>query len=209
MTKHLLIDFETFGVNGSNCVVIDCSALVFEWERFTSDKPYTVREYANAKRFKLSVKDQVENYKWIIEKEAVEFWEEQKPDVRKRVKPKPDDLTVKEFADQFLNFVSKQGKIDYWWSRGNAFDPVIIKRIYRALDRLPAIEEYLKFWAVRDTRTWIDAKFDFADENGFVPIQDTVLWEKIFQIHDSSWDVTADLLRLQTITRAENDMELL
>jgi len=209
MSKHLLIDFETFGVNGSNCAAIDCSALVFDWNRFTSDNPYTPREYANVKRFKLSVKEQVRDYQYVVEQDALDFWEGQSAEVRKKITPKKDDLTLEEFSNQFLDFLASHGKIDYWWSRGNAFDPVILKRIYRDLNKHSSISEYLKFWAVRDTRTWIDAKFEFDTENSFIPIQNAELWEKIFQKHDSSWDVTADLLRLQTIARAENDLELL
>jgi hypothetical protein len=32
-------------------------------------------------------------------------------------------------------------------------------------------------------------------------------WETTFKPHDSSWDILADVLRLQAIVRAENDLE--
>ena len=32
-------------------------------------------------------------------------------------------------------------------------------------------------------------------------------WDSVFKAHDSAWDILADVLRLQSITRAENDME--
>ena len=60
---------------------------------------------------------------------------------------------------------------------------------------------------VRDMRTYIDAKFNFDTENGFCPIADQQKWDRAFKKHDSSWDVLADVLRLQAIARAENDME--
>ena len=66
---------------------------------------------------------------------------------------------------------------------------------------------YLKYWSVRDTRTFIDAKFDFPKLNAFVPVSDTAKWEYNFKAHDSKHDVAADILRLQAITRAENDLE--
>ena len=44
-------------------------------------------------------------------------------------------------------------------------------------------------------------------QNGFTPIADSEKWDKIFKAHDSSWDVLADVLRLQAIVRAENDLE--
>jgi hypothetical protein len=63
------------------------------------------------------------------------------------------------------------------------------------------------FWPVRDTRTWIDAKLNFPKQNGFVPLSDEEYWNKTFVKHDSRYDIAADILRLQTIARLENDME--
>jgi len=208
MRKDVIIDFETFSTDTTKGAVIDCSILFFEWDRFLSDKPYTMREVANAKRFKLSVKDQVSNYGWKVDKSTLAFWEKQSTTVRKNIAPKPDDLTVEEFTNQFLSALSKEGKIDYWWTRGNTFDPPILQRIFQSQDRRLHLDEYLKFWRVRDTRTYIDAKLDFPKVNGFVPLQDENKWNKFFQEHDSAWDVTADLLRLQAIARAENDLEM-
>ena len=56
-------------------------------------------------------------------------------------------------------------------------------------------------------RTYIDAKFNFETQNGFCPVSDTSTWDRNFKKHDSSWDVLADVLRLQAIVRAENDLE--
>jgi len=209
MLKDIIFDFETMSTDVSNCTVLDCSVVWFDWGRFTSDEPYTIREYANVERFKVSVQDQVKNYGYSVDKDVLKFWEEQSPQVRKKISPKPDDLTVKEFTEKFLTSLAKNGKINHWWSRSNMFDPPILNKIFRDAGKLPALQEHLKFWAVRDTRTYIDAKLDFPRENAFVPIQDQEKWKKVFQKHDSSWDVVADLLRLQTITRAENDLELL
>jgi hypothetical protein len=69
------------------------------------------------------------------------------------------------------------------------------------------LNEYIPFWRVRDTRTYIDASFDFSTKNGFVPIADEEYWNNNFKAHDSVHDVAADILRLQTIHRAQHDME--
>ena len=69
------------------------------------------------------------------------------------------------------------------------------------------MNEYLKFWKVRDVRTFIDAKFDFSTRSGFVPLADEKYWNEAFVAHDSTHDVAADVLRLQAIYRAENDLE--
>jgi hypothetical protein len=205
--NHLIIDFETMGKKAAECAVIDCSVMVFNWERFAQD-PYTIASISETKRFKLSIADQVKNYGWKIEKSTLQFWEEQEPEVRAKITPKKDDLTVKEFVKQFHEFLVESPKIHYWWSRSNTFDPIILARIFEADDKLLHLEEYLKYWRVRDTRTHIDAKLNFPKENGFVPITDEGKWNEVFKKHDSSWDVLADVLRLQQIYRAENDLDL-
>lgn len=208
MSNHLIIDFETMGKDALNCAVIDCSVMVFNWDRFVSD-PYTLNSVKETKRFKLSIMDQVKNYGWKIEKDTLKFWEEQEPEVRAHIAPKKDDLTVKDFVKSFHNFLIESPKIDYWWSRSNTFDPIILSRIFASEDKLLHMEEYLKYWRVRDTRTYVDAKLNFPKQNGFVPMTEEDVWNKNFKKHDSSWDILADVLRMQQIHRAENDLKLL
>jgi len=205
--KHLILDFETFGTDTSNCVVIDCSAMVFEPGRFCSGSPYTLASIREPKKFKLSVADQVENYNYKIEQDTLEFWQEQPKHVRANIKPRDTDITVKEFTEQFLDYLTPHGKIDYWWSRSNSFDPIILWRLFESQNALNKIHEYLPHWSLRDTRTWIDAKLDYPKKNGFMPLADEAKWNQTFMHHDSSWDILADVLRLQAIARAENDME--
>ena len=204
---HLIIDFETMGKDAGKCAVIDCSVMVFDFDRFLTN-PYTIESISYAKRFKLSVTDQVKNYGFEIDKSTLQFWEEQSPEVRANIAPKKSDLTVKEFVKQFHEFLIESPKIDYWWSRSNTFDPIILSRLFAAEGKLLHLDEYLKYWRVRDTRTFIDAKLNFPKENSFSPLVDSDKWNKVFKKHDSSWDILADVLRLQQIYRAENDLEL-
>lgn len=206
--NHLIIDFETIGKTATDCAIIDCSVMIFNFERFLTN-PYTLDSISETKKFKVSVADQVNNYGWKVDKEVLQFWEEQEPDVRSKIAPKKSDLTVKEFVRQFHEFLILSPKIDYWWSRSNTFDPVILTRIFAAEGKLLHLEEYLKYWKVRDTRTYIDAKMNFKSANGFVPITNESLWNKSFKKHDSSWDILADVLRFQQIYLAENDLDLL
>lgn len=207
MRNDFIIDFETFGKDAQKCAVIDCSVMVFNWDKMLSNDPYTTRDINLTRRFKLSVMDQVKNYGYEIDKDTVSFWEEQSPEVRRHISPKDGDLTVEEFCKDFQNFLINSPKIDFWWSRSNTFDPIILGRLFQSQDKLLHMEEYLKYWRVRDTRTFIDAKLNFPKKNGFNPLADEALWESSFKAHDSSWDILADVLRIQAITRAENDME--
>ena len=208
MRHDLIIDFETFGKDAQKCAVIDCSVMVFSWDKFLSDKPYTMKDVNLAKRFKLNVNEQVTQYDFEIEKETLAFWQEQPSTVRSKITPSDEDLNVSEFTKTFLKFLDDGPEIKYWWSRSNTFDPIILGRLFSSQNKLQEMESHLKYWRVRDTRTYIDAKFDFQQKNGFTPIQDANAWEKYFKLHDSSWDILADVLRLQAIARAENDLEM-
>lgn len=203
----IIIDYETMSPDAINCAVIDCSVMTFSWDKFVSDNPYTIEDIKFTKRFKLSIVDQVKNYDYQITKSTLDFWAEQDSEVKAKIKPKPNDLTVKEYVEKFLSYLKAGPKISHYWSRSNTFDPIILTRLFKSQDKLQDLEKILKFWAVRDTRTWIDAKLDFPKDNGFCPFEDTVKWNKTFKKHDSSWDVLADVLRLQAIARAENDLE--
>lgn len=206
--NDLIIDFETMGQDESNCAVVDCAALFFEWKRFTSDKPYSFEELlGSAKRFKLNVKHQVVEYNYVVEPETVQFWQTTDPETKARIVPQKDDLTVEQFTTQFIDMLASSKKVDYWWSRSNNFDPPIIWRLMRRSKRYHDFNQYVMFHRLRDVRTFIDAKFDFETVNGFVPISDERYWATMFKPHNSQHDVAADVMRLQAITRAENDME--
>jgi hypothetical protein len=205
--KDLVLDFETMGSNAQRCAVVDCSTFVFEWDRF-GNTPYTFEELLDgARRYKLSVKDQVKNYGFQVEQDTLDFWMQQTEEVQARVRPSKSDLTVPEFVVEFMADLSDGPKIEYWWSRNNTFDPTVLWRLMWTQQTKYHINEYLMHWRVRDIKTWIDAKFDFTTPSGFIPIADVNYWNKTFKQHDSTHDVAADVLRLQAIWRAENDME--
>ena len=207
MRTDFILDFETMGQDALRCPAVDCAIGTFVWERFL-DEPYTFEELTSGhcERLKVSVADQVKNYGAKIEKGTVQFWEKQDPKVRQHIKPLSTDLTQEEFCDKFIGYLANQPKIQYWWSRANVFDPLILWRIMTDCNRHHSLNEYLMFWRVRDTRTFIDAKFNFSTKNGFVPVQDTVYWEQAFEEHNSVHDIAADIMRLQTIHRAEHDL---
>ena len=205
--KYCILDCETFGQAVEDCAVIDWSVIRVDTDKMLSDTPYTVKSIVDVKKFKLSVKDQVDNYGWKVYEDTVNFWATVPEEARKNIKPLKTDLKVEEFIDQFLSYLTDAGNIDYWWSRANTFDPVILFRLFKAVNKSNYMKEYLKYWRVRDIRTFIDAKLNFPKKNGFVPIADEEFWNKVFVEHDSAWDVLADALRIQAIIRAENDLE--
>lgn len=205
--KHLILDFETMGQDPTNCAVIDCALFVLDTEKALSDNPYTIYDLQNIHRLKLDVQDQIKEYGFIIEKKTIEFWKNLDESIRKRIQRSEKDLSVEEFVNSFVDILISNGKIDYWWSRSNTFDPIILRRLFVNADKEAHLNEHLKFWRVRDLRTFYDAKLDFPKKNGFCPVSNEEKWNKIFQEHNSSWDVLADVLRFQAVLRAESDKE--
>jgi len=203
---HLIFDFETIGPISYKCPALDLSAFKFDWERFTSNTPYTFEEVVkNSNTWKLDIKHQVDTYGYSYTKSDLKFWADQDKHVREKILPTPNDLKVKEFCNSFISWLSED-KITYWWSRSNMFDPVILERLMVDGDMYNRFKNYLKFWNVRDTRTYIDAKLGF-NNNKFIPMKDHRRWNMLFDAHDSRHDIAADVLRLQSIVRAEEGLE--
>jgi hypothetical protein len=205
--KDFIFDLETIGANVHVCPVVDMSYATFEWDRFGQD-PYTFEELITdtVKTVKLSVNDQMANYNCSFKRGDVEWWEKLPEHARQKLKPTTNDLTVSEFCDSILEYLREQVNIDYWWSRGNTFDPIILWRLMNK-EQTSLLDQYLKYYKVRDIRTHIDAKFDYTTRSGFVPVADEKYWNQAFVAHDSIHDVAADILRLQAIFRAESDLE--
>lgn len=206
---HFILDFETMGQDVFQIPILDCSYMVFDWDRFTTDKPYSLVELVeNAKRDKVNVKEQCEVYGAKFTKRDLEWWMSQGNEAKKVLNPSKDDVSVGIFIDRFISYIENK-TIGYWWTRANTFDPLILQRWATIVGKFDIITQHLSPWLVRDTRTFIDAKFNFPKVNGFVPVSDEQYWNKTFIKHDSRFDIAADILRLQAICRAENDLEMI
>lgn len=206
MRQDFILDIETIGQNVLKCPIIDVAYVAFDWDRFLTD-PYSFEELTSlVKTDKLSVADQMKRG-CSFTKNDLAWWEGQNKEAKKKILPKENDLTIEEFSANIFRYLRDVGKINYWWSRGNTFDPVLLERVMNELDQHLLMNEYLKWWRIRDIRTYIDAKLNFSTKNGFVPVSDVEYWENAFVGHDSTHDVAADIMRLQTINRAENDLE--
>lgn len=205
---HFIFDYETFGQDMQKCALIDCSYIVFNWDRFTSNDPYTFEELVNfVQRDKFDVQDQVERLGYKVEKSSLQWWMEQDGRARSLIKPSTSDIPVETHLDNLVTYLSNFSSIKYWWSRSNTFDPIIL---WRLIDNYPGkqhITDRLKFWKIRDTRTFIDAKTNFnLKHNSFTPMVDEEKWERIFEQHNSSHDIIADILRMQMMIRLDNDL---
>jgi hypothetical protein len=206
--RHFIFDFETIGADANICPVLECSYFTFDSERFATN-PYTFNELTQTiVKIKFDLEHQRSEHKLTFAAEDLEFWKKQGKNAMKKFLPSDEDHTLSEFIDKLIQYVNVT-KPKYWWSRSNTFDPVILWRLARYTDNTKALNKALPYNKVRDVRTYIDAKFNFTTENGFCPFPDETKWGTVFQAHNSIHDVAADILRIQTISRAELDLELL
>lgn len=181
--------------------MVNCSYYVFDWDRFTSDNPYTFKELIKEMQFvKFDIKEQVDNGCTYSEKD-LEWWLSHDESVKAQLDPSPEDITVQQFVYILTDYL-KNKKIKNWWSRANCFDPCLLQRSFEQYASNDELNKLLSFWKVRDVRTYIDTRFNFSlKKNGFCPIDDEEMWNKYFKAHDSRHDVAADILRLQKLER--------
>ena len=200
---------ETFGQNAFSCPVIDCSYYTFDWDRFTSNDPYTFDELINhILKDKLNVKYQIKNYGYVVEKSTLEWWGQQSKEAQANIKPLDSDITLEKFFENIMDY-ARQTKLSAWWSRSNTFDPIILARIANSIGRKLEMDSVLPYWLVRDTRTFIDAKSNFKEGfNSFIPAKDEENLKSKFAAHDSVHDLAVDILRLQVLSRIERDLDL-
>ena len=192
MNNNLILDFETLSVDVTKCISINCACLVFDTDRF-STKPYSFDElYGMTKIYKFDVKEQ-KALGWISDKNTIEFWMKQSEAAKQQLLPSKNDIDIDHFIDEITK-ISKDHNIKKWWSRGNNFDPVILKRMFdtKGLN----LSDTLYHGNVRDIRTALDALtgFDNSFRDDFLP--DTVD-KALFVKHNSIHDICADVLRLQ------------
>lgn len=199
--KNFIFDFETLGTNLiKGFPVLDIAYVVFDAERFVSSEPYEFEELVDLMQYaKFDVADHCKTYGYKPEKSTIEWWSQQSKEAQRNIQPMSTDISIAKFADQLLEYLNNN-KPKYWWSRGNTFDPLVLYRIFDDLNRSDELNKVCPHWAVRDIRTYIDAKFDFsgAVQNGFVLDE----WKDKFVAHNAKHDVAADILRLQKIVRS-------
>lgn len=208
--KMLFVDFSMLGYHPEDCVILDCSVAAVHKEKMLSDEPYTAMgAFKAVKRFKLDIPSQ-KALGFVAHESGIDFWKTQSKDMIDRVlKPSDKDMTVTDFATNLIEHIISKGKIDTWWSWNSMDDAAILWRLFRAANKEAVIREYLPRHKARDVGTFIDAKLDLENKRlDFDPISDVDYWNKIYIKTDSAMEVMANIMRVQAILRAENDLEI-
>lgn len=206
---HFILDYETMGQDPTTCAAVDCSYVAFDWARFKND-PYTFDELLGmTQRAKFDVQDQVKRHGFNIDPSTVEWWSQQDKEVRQLIRPSQEDISIEVFLGNLQVYLEQHPYLKYWWSRSNTFDPIILWHMTAKANVKPVFAKLLPHWKVRDTRSFIDAKTNFSlKSNGFTPMKNESRWNEVFKQHSSRHDIVADILRLQTLTRLDLDLDV-
>lgn len=209
---HLIMDVETIGQSVFKSPLVNCAYMLFDMDRFLSNNPYTFEEIIQEARFdKLDVTYQKINHGAVIKKKDIEWWESQGPIAAKTIYPSKRDVEPDVYLNNLVEYIkTSKHPINKWWSRSNAFDPIFLQKMveFSEVYDMDMFNKILPFWNVRDTRTFIDTRFDFKVKfNSFCPMEDEAEWKKVYTPHNSVHDIASDILRMQRIQRAYNEAD--
>ena len=192
-----IYDFETLGQNVFECPAISLAALRFDEERFITN-PYSYDELlSQCKYIKFDVQEQVKEYGRKIEQSSLDWWKEQGPKALKKIQPSADDVSISELYE-FLSLDVQVHKCDKVYTRGNTFDPILLKSLLQNFNQTdPA-----KWWTIRDTRSLFEGMmYGHNISSRFIP---EGLEEK-FVAHDPCHDIAMDVMRFQHLARILNN----
>ena len=190
---EVIYDFETMSQNALNGAVVCIAAIEYDEKRFISN-PYTYKELVDMSQYrKFDIKEQLEKYNRKIQKEALEWWKKQKPEVLQLIQPSSEDVSITELYP-FLIDEMHMATASKVFTRGNTFDPIIVRTIFEEL----GLKDPTPYWSIRDVRSFIEG-FTFGTDifHAFVP-KDA---ENDFIAHDPRHDVAMDVYRMQFLIR--------
>lgn len=194
----LIYDFETFGTEPTESVVLSCAMLVFDMKIVMGKGP-SIYDYdellKKTKFFKFDVQDQVQNHGRKIDKNTLKWWGEQTGESAKaQYVPSKNDQPISEFHDWFKS--NMPNALDRVYTRGNTFDPPFVKYIFRDVNDKP---EPYPFWVMRDTRSVIEGlTWGQKIKDSFIP--DYPGLKEKFDAHDPRHDICMDVMRIQYLS---------
>lgn len=200
-----IYDFETVGNNALIAAPVCLAAFCFDRFRFESNNPYTFEEIVeNCFYEKLDFEKIIKTHGYVLDKSSLDWWKGLHGDAKKQLTPSENDLDINEFVVSLEDYLKKHKPIKYHWTRGNSYDPVVLENLLSKATIENSINDILKFWQVRDIRTWIMTKFgeDSNTRDDFV----TEDFKSQFVKHLCTHDIAADLLRMQYIIRVEKGL---
>lgn len=194
MTECVIYDFETLSQDQRRGVVTSFAMLNFSEKRYT-ENPYTFEELLDScKYIKFDVQEQVADFKRVMSKETIQWWDEQGEEAKKQIKPSKNDVSITTFYDWIVSNVDCKN-IKKSFTRGNTFDPMFLQYLMLQTGN----RDPFHWRTVRDTRSTIEGmSFGMDLDNSFMPSE---LKDK-FVKHDPRHDIAMDVMRMQMLARA-------
>ena len=164
-------------------------------ETFYKTEPYNFNELVEKAKFiKFDVEDQITRYHRKINKETLDWWNDQGEKARKQIVPSEDDRKLVDLYD-FIKQNTSGMFIKKVYTRGNTFDPMFLQYAMQDIGR----EEPFHWRTVRDTRSMIEGmSFGMDVKNDYIP-SDVV---DRFIKHDPRHDIALDVMRMQLLAQA-------
>ena len=193
----VIYDFETLSQNPDDGVAVSLGALKYSESRFI-DNPYGYLELIEcAKYIKFDVAEQVRIFSRKISPDTLNWWKKQGTVAQQALAPSDKDVSI-QFLPEFLKAVVEEqpfGDFNKIFTRGNTFDPMFLRSLLRHSD----MEDPFNWWALRDTRSFIDGlAYGEGISNKFIPEG----LDKLFIDHDPRHDIAMDVMRMQMLVRA-------
>ena len=198
----VIYDFETLSKDRFNCVILCIAGLKFDQKRFTSDDPYTFEGLLRDTSFmKFDVQQQVKTYQRKIDMDTVRWWKEKPAKIQDMLlEPAESDSPFYSIVTFIKELIPNENLVDMVFTRGNTFDPIILKGI---TEQLKSQDPY-PFYKDRDTRSFIDGLTFGADMRNDFMVPGL---EEKFIAHDPRHDIVMDVMRMQYVVRLLNDLE--
>ena len=193
MDDCVIYDFETLGQDQQKSVVLSFAMVTFSERHYKSD-PYSFEELVNKAKFiKFDVVQQVESGR-KINRETLDWWNEQGDLAKAQLKPSKDDRPLSDLHS-FIAEHTKDCKIKKAFTRGNTFDPMFLQYIMEETGN----KDPFHWRTVRDTRSMIEGmSFGMKLDNDFMPSE----IENKFIKHDPCHDIAIDVMRMQLLAQA-------
>jgi len=194
MDDCVIYDFETLGQDQQRSCVISFAMITFS-EKFYKTEPYNFDELVEKAKFiKFDVEDQITRYHRKINKETLDWWNDQGEKARKQIVPSEDDRKLVDLYD-FIKQNTNGMSIKKVYTRGNTFDPMFLQYVMQDIGR----EEPFHWRTVRDTRSMIEGmSFGMDIKNDYIPSDVADRFVK----HDPRHDIALDVMRMQLLAQA-------
>jgi hypothetical protein len=164
MTKHLMIDFETYALT-PDALVLSLGAVLFTREGISK-----------AYQWFFSMSEQMENRR-VIDPDTVDWWSKQSNTAKETIKKsKQSDASIIQQLKAFSSFISQDTRV---WANPSSFDIPIAEHLFHQYE----LSIPWKYYNFRCYNTF-KQMFDIAKNKPFTGVKHNALYDAIYQANN-------------------------